>query len=244
MKVAVLASGSKGNCTYLKTKNHNILIDMGMTTKYIENELIELGVLPSSIDIIFITHDHNDHINALKTFIKKHKTKVYLTSKLNEFLNLDNYSYLENKNQIDSLLVEVIKTSHDASDSVGFIFEEDDTSLVYITDTGYINVKYKDLLTNKNMYIIESNHDIETLMNGRYRYDLKMRILSDKGHLSNESTADYLSEYVGTKTSKIILAHLSEENNREEIAYKTVSSKVNKEILIAKQNKRTDLMDV
>lgn len=244
MKVAVLASGSKGNCTYLKTNNHNILIDMGMTTKYIENALIELGVLPSSIDIIFITHDHNDHISALKTFTKKHKPKVYLTSKLNDVLNLDNCSFLEKENKIDSLLVEVIKTSHDASDSVGFIFEEDNTSLVYITDTGYINIKYKEILSNKNMYIMESNHDIETLMNGRYRYDLKMRILSDIGHLSNESTADYLSEYVGEKTTKIVLAHLSEENNREEIAYKTVSSKVSKEIIIAKQNKRTDLMDV
>ena len=245
MKVAVLSSGSKGNCTYLETKNHHILIDMGTTAKYIESKLIELGVEPNSIDTIFISHDHKDHISALNVFLKRYNPKVYLTKLLEDVLNIDNYSLLQTKNVIDEIVIETIKTSHDATDSVGFVFEENGKSLVYITDTGYINVKYKNILKNRNMYIMESNHDIEMLMNGKYRYDLKVRILGDRGHLSNEMSTSYLNEFVGDKTKTIILAHLSEENNTEELAYKMIRSKIkDKEVIIAKQGERTDLIEV
>lgn len=245
MKVAVLASGSKGNCTYLETKNHKILIDMGTTTKYIENKLIELGISPNSIDTIFISHDHKDHISALSVFMKRYNPTIYLTKKLGKVLNIDNYNLLEPQNILDELVIETIKTSHDATDSVGFVFEEDGTSLVYITDTGYINVKYNSVLKNRNMYIMESNHDIEMLMNGKYRYDLKVRILGDRGHLSNEMSTTYLKDFIGDKTKTIVLAHLSEENNTEELAYKMLTSKIkDRNVIIAKQNERTDLIEV
>src|SRR5699024_1080680 len=112
-----------------------------------------------------------------------------------------------------------IKTSHDAKGSVGFLITEDDNSIVYITDTGYINRKYFPLLENKNIYYIESNHDEKMLMDGPYPYYLKQRIISDEGHLSNDTTAKYLKKLVGDNTKYIILAHLSEHNNKEELAY-------------------------
>lgn len=249
MKVSVLASGSKGNSTYLETKNHKILIDMGMNTKYIENKLIELGIEPSSIDSIFITHDHTDHISALKVFIKKYNPKVYLTAKLKKVIDITNYEIIKDVIILNDLTVDTIKTSHDATDSVGYIFDDDTSSLVYITDTGYINSKYFEKLHNKKMYIIESNHDIEKLMNGRYRYDLKIRILSDRGHLSNEMTSKYLDNFIGNNTKYIILAHLSEENNTEKLAHDTLYSILkekldNKQVIIAKQTERTDLIEV
>ncbi|MDD3187435.1 MAG: MBL fold metallo-hydrolase [Bacilli bacterium] len=245
MKISVLASGSKGNCTYLETENHRILIDLGMTTKYIEEKLMTLDVDPKTIDSVFLTHDHKDHISALKVFQKRYNPNIYLTEKLEQSLCIDNCTYLLTNNEIDSLKITVIKTSHDATDSVGFIFEEHEKSVVYITDTGYINVKYKDVLKNHNLYVLESNHDIEMLMNGRYRYDLKVRILGDRGHLSNEMATSYLEEIIGEKTSTIILAHLSEENNTEELAYQMITSKIkDKNIIIAKQNERTGLIEL
>lgn len=253
MKFSVLASGSKGNVTYLETKNHKILIDMGTTTKYIENALIELGVNPNSIDTIFITHDHKDHVSALNVFLKKYDPNVYMTSKLKRALsskiNIKNFIPLESIINIDDLKVDVIKTSHDATDSVGFVFSSNLSSLVYITDTGYINVKYFDLLKNKSIYVFESNHDVEMLMNGKYRYDLKVRILSDRGHLSNDMSSDYLSSLIGEDTKYIVLAHLSEENNTSLKAYETLNNKLklnhieNKKILIATQNEKTDLIE-
>lgn len=254
MKISVLASGSKGNCTYIETEHNKILIDMGTTTKYIENSLIELGIDPSSIDTIFITHDHKDHTSALSVFVKRYNPTVYMTEKLNNVLKektiMKNYQPLEENLQINDLLIKTIKTSHDASDSVGFVFESKDSSLVYITDTGYINVKYFEKLKNKKIYIFESNHDVEMLMNGKYRHELKVRILGDRGHLSNEMSSNYLSTLIGDKTECIILAHLSDENNTKELAFNTLEKKLketnieNKRILIAEQLKRTDLIEI
>ena len=245
MKVSVLASGSKGNCTYIETLNHKILIDLGMTTRYIEEKLVEIGINPQKIDMVFLTHNHTDHIKGLNVFVKKYNPIVYLTRELNGCLGLENKCFLEKNQTIDSLDIKTIKTSHDAEDSVGFVFEEENSSLVYITDTGYLNVKYKEILKNKNIYIIESNHDVEMLMNGPYRYDLKVRILGDRGHLSNKTTAEYLSDLVGDKTNKIILAHLSEENNTKELAYNEVTSLIKDiEVIIATQKERTDLFEV
>lgn len=251
MRFSVLASGSKGNCTYLETQNHKILIDMGTTTKYIENTLIELGINPNSIDSIFITHDHKDHISALNVFIKKYHPNIYMTNKLKEALEskltITNHIPLQEQLILDDLSLNVIKTSHDASDSVGFVFETNSSSLVYITDTGYINVKYFNLLKNKKTYIFESNHDVEMLMNGKYRHDLKVRILGDRGHLSNEMSSDYLSNLIGDKTEYIVLAHLSDENNTYEKAYETLLKKIgktSKKVLIAKQKERTELIEI
>lgn len=215
MKFCVLASGSKGNCTYLETDNHKILIDIGMSCAYIERNLKEIGVEPKEIDTIFITHTHSDHIYGLKTFLKKYNPLVCFTEKMHKDFDfdIDNYYYLENEYKEDELYVKIIKTSHDVSDSNGYVFETNNKSLVYITDTGYINIKNHKYLKNKNIYILESNHDIEMLMNGRYPHYLKNRVQGDSGHLSNKQCADYLLKFAGDETKLIILAHLSEENN-------------------------------
>jgi phosphoribosyl 1,2-cyclic phosphodiesterase len=165
-------------------------------------------------------------------------------------INIYDYFFVTEKIKLGSTYIDYIKTSHDANDSRGYIFEEDNTSVVYITDTGYINTKYYPKLENKSLYIMESNHDIELLMNGRYPYPLKQRILGDKGHLSNKDSAYYLSKLIGNDTKRIILAHLSEENNTPDLAYQTLNEvlkNINKddiEIIVAKQNERTDLIEV
>jgi len=188
MKVCVLASGSKGNCAYIETENTRSLIDIGMSCSYIEKNLNDIGVDPSSIDQIFLTHTHTDHVNGLRVFLKKHDVTVYFTEKMDEELGMiiDNYVYIDGEVQIGDLLVIPIKTSHDVADSNGYVFVSGDKSLMYMTDTGYINIRNYPKLKNHDMYVLESNHDTTMLMNGTYPYHLKQRILGDKGHLSNK----------------------------------------------------------
>ena len=249
MKVSVLSSGSKGNTTYIESNNAKILIDLGNTSKYVKEKLEDLGVFPGDIDAILITHTHVDHIGGLKIFAKKYNIPVYITEVMHKTLDyIDNYKILEDEFDIKDIHVTTIKTSHDAPDSRGYIISSENKSIVYITDTGYINKKYFDILSNRNVYVMESNHDIEMLNNGSYPFNLRQRILSDKGHLSNYDSAKYLSSFIGNNTKCIILAHLSEDNNTEELAYNTLIERLNDSdthvdnIIIAKQNKETELV--
>ena len=251
MKISVLASGSKGNVSYIETKKTKILVDLGMNSTYVENKLRSFDVDPKYLDGILITHTHSDHINGLKVFIKKYKTKVYLTElmlkEINKLFQIENYEVIYDDFSIKDLDIELINTSHDAPDSKGYIFKSDGKSISYITDTGYLNRKYKEKLSNKNLYVMESNHDIKMLQNGKYPYYLKQRIISDKGHLSNEMCSKYLLSYIGNNTKTIILIHLSEENNDPSIALSTIqnilkNNKIN--IIISEQNNQTGLIEV
>ncbi len=252
MKFSVLSSGSKGNTTYIETSKTKILIDAGNTSRYIINRLKELDVSPEEIDAILITHTHTDHINGLKILSKKIKGDIYITKKMYPHLDyLMNYKIIEdNEIKINDIKIEIIHTSHDTEESLGYIVNHRNKSIVYITDTGYINRKYFDILKNRTIYIFESNHDIEMLNNGRYPINIRKRILSDKGHLSNYDSAKYLSNFIGDNTKEIILAHLSEENNTEELAMNTLKNRLNKEkiefdnIIIARQNEKTELITI
>lgn len=252
MKICVLASGSRGNCTYVETNNHKILIDLGTNLSYTTMHLLDLGIDPKDIDSIFITHTHGDHINGIPTFIKKYNPMIYLTEKMyNELgFNLKDYSFIEDEIKLDDLLVDIIKLSHDRNDINGYILESNSKTLVYITDTGYINQKNHSRITNKDMYIMESNHDITMLMNCHRPHHTKMRIISDIGHLSNEDSAKYLAKFIGDNTKNVVLAHLSDENNTPELAITTLKNilkeknKVFDNILIATQDNRLEMIEI
>ena len=136
MKTIVLSSGSKGNTTLIETENTKVLIDCGNTCKYICERLKNINVEPEEINAILITHTHNDHIKGLQVFLRKYNTKVYLTKKMQPELQfVDNYCLIDENNfTINDIKVDIIKTSHDASDSQGFILSNNDKSIVYITD--------------------------------------------------------------------------------------------------------------
>lgn len=226
MRACVFASGSKGNCTYIETKNHKILLDMGKNKKYIVDSLKKIGVNPHDIDLILISHTHSDHISALDTFIKSYKATVCMPEEMFLSLNsLKDYEHIkiyDDEIDLDDLKIYAIKSSHDAIASHNFIIEEGSSSIVQITDTGYIKRKYFKLLQNRDVYLIESNHDIEMLEHGPYPDYLKKRVLSDEGHLSNNASGFYLSKLIGDKTKKVYLMHLSEINNTKEKALSTV----------------------
>ncbi len=255
MKFSVLASGSKGNCTFIETKGTRVLVDLGTTSLYVEKELKKLDVDPKTIQGIFITHTHSDHIGGLKVFLKKYKVPLFLSEKmykdLKKIISIPDYVILEEDNfLINDLKVDIFKTSHDADDSNGYIFYSDNKSLVYITDTGYINRKYHKKLKNHSFYIMESNHDIEMLMEGKYPYYLKQRILGDRGHLSNQDSSNYLSNFIGEQTKGVVLIHLSHENNTPEKALETIYETLNRQnqkldkIVVSSQEESTELVEV
>ena len=252
--VSVLASGSKGNSTLITTDRVKILIDAGKNQKYLETALNQINLSLKDIDYILITHTHADHTSALKTIVKSHKPTIVLTELMYQDLdylkNYENILLLTDNLELEDLVIENIKTSHDTSDSRGYIVTQGNSSVVQITDTGYLNQKYFKKLQNKTIYIFESNHNIEMLMHGRYPKWLKARVSSDVGHLSNESSAFYLTKLIGENTKEIILAHLSEENNTPELALETLNNEFAENnikfnnIVVAKQEERTDLIEV
>lgn len=254
MLVSVLASGSKGNSTLITTDRVKILIDAGKNKKYLEKELNQINLSLKDIDYILITHTHADHTSSLKTIVKSYKPKIILTELMYQDLdylkNYENILFLTDNLELEDLVIENIKTSHDTSDSRGYIITQGNSSVVQITDTGYLNQKYFKKLQNKTIYIFESNHNIEMLMHGRYPKWLKARVSSDVGHLSNESSAFYLTKLIGENTKEIILAHLSEENNTPELALETLNKEFAENnikfsnIVVAKQEERTDLIEV
>ena len=209
MIVCNLSSGSKGNCTFVQTKKHKILI------------------------------------SGVRVFCKKHNPEIYISDKIIKEANLDKHllNRLDMLERIEDIKITELELSHDVEDIKGYVIEEGASSMVYITDTGYINEKYFKKLKNKNIYVFESNHDVEMLMNNeKYPHTTKIRILSDKGHLSNKDSSYYLSKLIGDDTKIILLSHLSEQNNKEELAIKTLNETLEKrkikkpQILVAKQN--------
>lgn len=255
MKVCVLSSGSKGSSTLVITDKVKILIDLGTTTSYVEAALNNLNVDVKEISHILITHSHVDHIKGLKVFIKRYNPVILVTEDMKNVLEKElgnfRYEYYEDKKAIiGDLTVNVIKTSHDAEESIGFVLTNNNSSMVYITDTGYINQKYFKILSNNNLYVLESNHDIKMLMDGPYPYYLKQRVQGDKGHLSNKQASDYLCKFIGDNTRKIVFAHISEHNNSYEKVIETFNEELSKndmkfdDVLIAKQNEATEVIEV
>ena len=253
MKITVLASGSKGNCSLIETASTRFLIDIGISYQKLKKELAKKNLTIDDLDYLFLTHAHNDHTNGLKVLLKHSYLKVYANKLINKELKEEIPSsrllLYEDNLKISSTNITIFKTSHDAKGSVGFLINDQNTSLVYITDTGYLNRKYFPLLYNKNIYYIESNHDEKMLMEGPYPFTIKQRIISDEGHLSNKTTAKYLKMLLGPATKYIILAHLSEHNNKEELAYQATAEvltelNLHPKLLIAKQNEALKEIEV
>ncbi len=228
MEALILGSGSKGNSTLLITDSKKILIDVGFSYSKTKMILEKHNLKPQDIDFILITHNHKDHIIGLASFVKREKKFVYIPigmyQEINKLVDADYLVPLQDDVlELGDLKIRFLHTSHDAKSSVGFVFE-DTKSVVYMTDTGYISQKNLKYMQDKNLYILESNHDPKMLMDGPYPYILKQRIISDTGHLSNEMAGNYLKELIGSNTKEIVLAHLSETNNDEELALKTVKN--------------------
>ena len=224
MKIAVLASSSTGNSTYVEIGNTKFLIDAGMSYSYIKDKLFHLGVTPDEINFIIVTHAHNDHVRCIHTFARVFNTKIYMSKDTYEEYPkkeyLKDYEFVDNIDNIMGINIKCIPISNDKK-GYGYIFESDGKTLAYITDTGMIHSRYHSFFTNKDVYLFESNHDVEMEMNGTKDEMTKIRNIGDEGHLSNDECAMYLSHFVGNKTKYVMLMHISEHDNTPLLAFET-----------------------
>ena len=214
MKFNIVASGSKGNATIVSHHKTNILIDMGISLTRLNEGLKEFNLTLKDINAAIFTHDHADHICNLKSLSPKimYGLKGTLPSSLSNVI--ENFVPFT----IGEITITPFPTSHDATNPCGFILEADGEKLTYVTDTGVFLEESKDIASNPDYLIIESNHDIKMLLLTNRPYELKNRIMSEYGHLCNEDSAITALELIGDKTKQIILAHLSEEANTPEVA--------------------------
>ncbi len=224
-----LFSSSQGNSFYIKYKNQEILIDAGVSFKMLSNKLNSLGTDISNIQKILVTHEHSDHIKGLETISKNFSIPVFINSSSALAISKEKYPYTHENLTIadagseiltDTMKISIFKTPHDSMGSVGFRIEADNgDTLGYATDIGIITKGIAKNLCGCRTVVIESNHDEDMLKNGDYPYHIKMRILSDKGHLSNRSCGNFLPVLVNTGTEQIYLAHLSHHNNTPKKAF-------------------------
>ena len=231
-RFCTLYSGSTGNCTYLETPTARILIDAGRCTRTLIQSLSAIGVDVDSLDAIFITHEHTDHVAALEVLAKKHPVPVHMTLKsamryranppkeLCECLQL--HDATDFSVSVGDLTVTAFPVSHDSRCAVGYrITGPDDFCVGLATDVGVVTPSVENGLAGCEAVVLESNHDVDMLWEGPYPYELKTRILSRQGHLSNEDSATFAAKLAGSGTRHILLAHLSEQNNLPDLAYCT-----------------------
>ena len=210
----IIASGSKGNATIVVSSKTVLLIDMGITLTRLEEGLSEINLEANDITGALFTHDHTDHIAGLK-FISP-KIMYALEGTLPS--SLSNVVYLNKPFKIGDFEITPIETSHDATNPCGYLIKDKEESLFYMTDTGVFLEDNLPLVKNPTYLIIESNHDIKMLLHTNRTFELKNRIMSDKGHLCNEDSAIAAVSIIGDNTKEIVLAHLSEEANTPEVA--------------------------
>ena len=233
MRFVIVQSGSKGNATLVIDKGRVLLIDMGVGIRTLKDTLLNENLNIFNINAMLLTHEHWDHTSGIKYLPP---LPIYCTK---ETLNNENVVEVEpyKEFQIEHFKITPISTSHDVRNPLGFVIENEEEKLVYLTDSGKITVKSLKKLGNADYFIIESNHDPDMLMATNRPMMLKRRILSTKGHLSNEQSATYMTKCIGEKTKEIILAHLSEEANCPELALETYK-KVFKDANISLENVR------
>ena len=231
IRVFSLYSGSKGNSFLIVTPNGSVLIDAGKSARQLCQSLCAVGVSPDEIKAILVTHEHSDHISALPVFLKKHPIPVHIPLACVYRLEQDAAAlpclcphppiY---QTEICGISVSSFPTPHDSRGSVGYRIEiaQEDGSVLrigYATDIGYVSREVEDGLCGCDAVILESNHDEEMLLDGPYPYDLKQRILSRRGHLSNPECATFAARLCATGTKSLMLAHLSQENNTPDTAF-------------------------
>ncbi len=236
IKITPLFSGSGGNCTYIESERAKILVDAGVCAKRIVNALSLCRTDINDIDAIFITHEHSDHTSGLRVLCKNRNIPVHITRPSACALPPEIPTVTHDivySVEVGDVTVSSFPLSHDTSCCVGYTFEKDGEKVSVMTDTGYITDEAVCALTGSRMVLIECNHDINMLKHGPYPKYLKDRILSERGHLSNDDCAAFCAFLASRGTSDFILAHLSRENNTPVLAEKTVRARLEQKNLNA-----------
>lgn len=237
MRLCSIASGSSGNCIYAGSDATHLLVDVGISGKRIEEGVAALGLKPSEIDGIFITHEHADHISGLGVLARKYGIPIYGTEgtiravKQTESLgkiedSLFHSIKADEKCTVKDMTLYPMRTSHDAAEPVAYRISHDKKKIGIITDLGCYNDYTVACMQDLDILYLEANHDVNMLQVGSYPYPLKQRILSDRGHLSNEASGRLLARLLNDHMQAVMLGHLSKDNNLPELAYETVKVEI------------------
>jgi phosphoribosyl 1,2-cyclic phosphodiesterase len=229
MRFCVLGSGSKGNCTYVEAGDTAILIDAGFSGREIERRLAAIEVDIASLTAILITHEHTDHLRGAGVLSRRHRLPVFANPGTFQAAGRD-LDQLHACREFDTgtafhfrdLAIHPFSISHDAADPVGFLISSQHFSLGYCTDTGTVSRLIAHRLAGCQALVLESNHDPEMLRSGPYPVALQQRVRSSTGHLANETAADLLHGLLHQGLEQVVLAHISETNNRPELVRQSV----------------------
>lgn len=226
-----LYSGSSGNSLYVESDNTKILIDAGESAKKITEALSSINVDPEEIDAILVTHEHSDHVKGLGTFSKKYNIPVYANRQTWEAMpeqeakisneNIKYFNPSENM-EINDLKIYPFKIPHDATNPCGFNICTSNKKISIATDIGHMTSEIIHKLEDSSFILLESNYDPNILKYSKYPYLLKERIAGPNGHLANSDAGKTISYLLKSGLNKVMLGHLSKENNFPELAYKTV----------------------
>ena len=257
LRLCALGSGSKGNSIYIEGGGARVLVDAGLCGREITTRLEMVGAEAGDLDAILVTHNHWDHISGVGVMARKYNIPVYSaykTTKASERV----WGKIEAINEIEAgtlfsvneLEFYPFSTPHDSAHSVGFIFKAGEKKGGIATDLGFVTRLVRESLKNCNILVLESNHDEAMLIDGPYPWHLKQRIKGREGHLSNSDCADLLDDIYHEGLQKVILAHLSEENNRPDLAYDSILKRMSKrfhpevEVSIAMQDRVGEMLAV
>lgn len=257
MRFCAITSGSSGNCYWIETGQHRLLIDVGLSGKQIETLLQGKGIDPATITAVFVTHEHSDHVKGVGVWARRYRVPVMATAGtwkgMEPFIGqVPGELRVEIKAgrgyRMSDLRVVALPICHDANDPCGYAVESGGRKVAVITDTGMMTPLLQAHLAECDLAVIESNHDIRMLETGPYPAMLKKRIRSNLGHLSNEDCGQAVAEaLIKNPQGVYLLGHLSQENNRPELALQTVRQAVltagqnDTQLGLTKREKATDI---
>ncbi|WP_336787761.1 MBL fold metallo-hydrolase [Paenibacillus sp. MMO-177] len=241
----VLGSGSTGNATIVSNGDKMVLVDAGLSMKKIEELMREQGVSGHQLSALFVTHEHSDHIKGLGAFARKYELPIFANE--GTWGGMERHvGTIEPEKRVimetgESLRIGTMEIcsypiSHDAAEPVGYTFVDNGEKLSLATDLGYMSDKVKQAIIDSDVLVLESNHDTEMLRMGRYPWNIKRRILSDVGHLSNVAAGEALCELLTDRTKRVYLAHLSLDHNLMDLAMLTVRNVMEDNGIFFKQN--------
>jgi phosphoribosyl 1,2-cyclic phosphodiesterase len=229
LAICMLASGSKGNATYISDGDTSILIDAGLSGVELQRRLASRDLAPEHLDAIIVTHEHSDHVQGVGVLSRRYKLPVYINPKthqasprLGSLHEIKSFECGETF-YISNLTIHPFSISHDAENPVGFTIGQNGTTIAIATDLGIATAMVKEHLKHCALLILEANHDPQMLETGPYPWPLKQRIKSRTGHLSNTSSKILLKELQHENLQHVILAHLSEINNNPQLAFDEVA---------------------
>lgn len=231
-RVCSLFSGSKGNSTYISCGSTGILVDCGVSNKRLTDRLADYNIAPEAVSAVLITHEHTDHIQGLPVFLKHYPVPVYATAgtvrgmiaAIPQLAEADLRPIDVHPFCVGDAEVSAFSTPHDANESCGYrIQTSDGRKIAVCTDLGHISLPIDNALNGCDLVVLESNHDLDMLKNGIYPAHLKQRVMGMYGHLSNKACADFLPKLLQGGTTRIILGHISQENNSIPLALHTAT---------------------